>query len=801
MSHCKPDIHALFKWRGSKGFAATLLQTLQISFHSTRERASRNGNARSHRYTSSMNPEAHEFRPFGGEQRGQGGQQRRQQRKASQKGPPRDDGNPTNAAGSQQQRGRSRGKHYRGRKGGVGVSSDTRARADGYGIDLSQPVGMTEPDGPVPDKDPSSLPSCILCCEPMHVVAFGECGHKASCEKCLLRLRMCYKNYDCPMCKHEMREIVLAPWRDPMPQFSDYKSKMVESSRIVKQLGDGIVYVDKCDHDRLLLNQVLNMVGTSCPACNKESKSKITSERRIKTFKSNKHLIEHMKSEHPQCHLCRMCLDEQRQFALDQVVYDSTGSLKNHKKDSHPMCKFCRRSFFDGDAIWQHMIQEHFQCQLCQREEVSARDDNPDAWYRNAPELQLHLANDHFACEHESCMSCLVAFLTLEELQKHHIDHHSNRMRRWDPQNSRRLDVDFSFNRHGNSRVDAQPGAQTQRRVHFELESRGGLEVIDDHDFSSFPSLTSSSQTHAPRYQRDSIHRHRMDQQSDQFPSLAIAHSSSSNNLPMTSTTRRLVSHQVRCPCGRRKTNQVVPEGDSIPPLECDGICRLEGAKEDRKKQLDAAFGIDSDAHLSRFERRKSDWPNPQNATLLQAAKTNLNLIQDYEKLLEAFLKSPAARKVLPPAPRSHRKVLHQMATAYGLSSVSMGAEPKRSIQLFKPIQAKAGIPDELLSSFITTFSLEDVDALLQASKGFQIRFTDVSRTADLHHHIRNILSSSSSSTTTSVDVENDSYILEWEDDLRTSAVASFKSKEHAEIIRNSLQGGIRGLFRVEYGI
>ena len=648
----------------------------------------------------------------------------------------------------------------------------------------------------------------------MRVVAYGACNHKAACEKCLLRLRICYKNYACPMCKQPKDEIVVVPYREDLPDFAEYKASRRPASRIVNQLGDGVVYVDKhtpaadagsnlssqaSASRSTLLNQVLNMVGRSCPACTGPPNSSNDSTRLNKTFKTNKALMDHIREHHPNKFLCMMCLEEGRVFALDQTIFTSMADLKQHKKESHPACKFCRTTFYDGDGLFYHLVEAHFQCTLCQRDAQRAT----DAWFRNAPELQLHLANEHFACEHDVCRGALVAFLTLEELQRHHIDQHSGRIGKWDSQNARRLDFAYSFSSGGASNA-------ANRRVQFERESRGGLEVIDDHDFSAFPSLPSTAGAAAPAFpslptsrglSRLGAQGRSRGRDEEQFPSLGDLSAPVAPAPSSSRHSRPLVSVRVKCACGRKKSSKVIEEGDPVPKLDCDGICRLEGSKEDRKKQLDGAFGIDSASHTSRFELRQVDWgANAKRAPLLQAAKADPRLIKDYEALLEEFLRSSAARKVLAPAPKKHRMVLHHMAEAYGLSSVSMGAEPNRSTQLFKPLAptssgtaTKAGLPSPLLSQYIMGVTAKEIEALVQASRGFQIRFTDVAKTADLPHHIRSNLSDCG------VDVDNDAFSLEWEDDLKTSCIASFSNASLVSAIRERLQGGIRGIFRIDY--
>ena len=599
-----------------------------------------------------------------------------------------------------------------------------------------------------PSKDEEQQQSedytCLLCCEPMNVVSFGECNHRSSCEKCCLRLRMCYNNMDCPMCKRELQEIVLAPCRANIPSFSVYKKDTSLSSRITKQLGPGVVMVDSY-HEipgaSRLLQQLLNMVKIQCPLCYAASDKK-------PRIKNNTKLVEHIKSHHRNAYICKMCLEEGRVFTIDQEIFSSRAALQQHTKSSHPVCRFCnKKSFYDSDALWYHLIQHHFRCQLCDQES--------DAWYRNAAELQLHLANDHFACENEHCRACLVAFNFLEELQRHHLDHHSGRMRRWDQSQSRPLVFDLPFvNRR-------QGGGPTNGRT-FQRETREGLEVIDDDLGMLSLNADPSTSTH--------------------FPTLGEA-SSNNSNTRYASSHPKLVSHHVTCPCGKRKTSHVIPEGDPIPKLECDGICRLEG----RKDQLDDAFGIDRRSHLSVFNRRKVTWTN---GTLLKAAKADVETVKEFEKILEDFMKSSSSRRQLAPSPRSHRMMLHGIAEQYGIATASTGQEPRRAIQLFKPPSASIALPDPLLSSICVSVSDAEIDAMIKASQGFQVRVTNIAPSVNLHDYLRHY--------------NPDHYKITWDQTVprgeqqHTTATISFDQESLLKDFLATIGGGIRGLFTIE---
>jgi hypothetical protein len=52
----------------------------------------------------------------------------------------------------------------------------------------------------------------------------------------------------------------------------------------------------------------------------------------------------------------------------------------------------------------------------------------------------------------------------------------------------------------------------------------------------------------------------------------------------------------------------------------------------------------------------------------------------------------------MPPMPREQRKVAHQLAEAYGLTTVSLGSEPHRYVEVVK-VSPSASIPGQLLSA------------------------------------------------------------------------------------------------------
>lgn len=63
---------------------------------------------------------------------------------------------------------------------------------------------------PDPTEAASNDAHCIVCCNPLKIVAFMSCGHSQVCAECCLRSRMLFKDRKCPLCKADRPEVLLA---------------------------------------------------------------------------------------------------------------------------------------------------------------------------------------------------------------------------------------------------------------------------------------------------------------------------------------------------------------------------------------------------------------------------------------------------------------------------------------------------------------------------------------------------------------------------------------------------------------
>lgn len=683
-----------------------------------------------------------------------------------------------------------------------------------------RPKKPAAPQENAPAAAEEEAPHCLLCCNTMSLVSFGACGHKAACGPCCLRMRMCYGRTDCPLCKTDLPEVIISPYRKDIPDFSFFQTNPEAAARSRPgELGPGCVLADRWQPGRRqpssrLLHDLARSTAVACSVCDPQGRNPFTRPSQLEM---------HLRDRHNRF-VCGMCLREGRNFPLEAVLYDSEEGVRAHGAAAHPHCDFCRgRAFFDGDALWAHMMDRHHRCTLCEPGPGGG-----DPWFADVDALRAHLSDDHFACDDADCVSCLVAFRTADELRRHHMERHSARMPRWNPATARPMQLDIQFvrrpgaaggaagagesNRRGQGRSarrrgGAGAGGQQDRPTEFAHEIDGGYRIIDD-DLGMLLESTSGQQQGGGGASgalrrlgggssndfggssygaMNRVHQqHRQgDHAQDAFPSLAASTAEAVADRPLpggaaagpSGGSRRpppLIKHTIRCPCGRRVTYPVIEEGQEVPILECDAVCRLEG----RRRELADAFGVeDPHHHVSVFDRRPAVW----SGALLEAAKRDPAWVHSVEKELGSFVADrEVKRRVLTPMPRAERALVHAMAQQYGLASVATGAEPRRCIELFKAGDT-AALPSRLLSKVAVTVTDAEIAELLHAAEGHPVRFVEIAPTANLGYYLRRW---------------EGRYEIEWQGG--SQAIATFEREEDQKEALDSFGGGIRGLFRID---
>ncbi|XP_053253153.1 transcriptional repressor NF-X1 isoform X3 [Podarcis raffonei] len=200
---------------------------------------------------------------------------------------------------------------------------------------------------------------------------------------------------------------------------------------------------------------------------------------------------------------------------------------------------------------------------------------------------------------------------------------------------------------------------------------------------------------------------------------------------PTTSCSAKVELH---CECGRRKETMICSEasstfqriaaisiaskltdphhGDSIEisklitkkemkqtRLQCDDEClALE-----RNRRFAEALHIDDSSDPFNVRASVPKYSD----SLKEDARKDLKFVSEVEKemkaLVEAVNKSKHTKKshCFPPMNREHRRIIHELAQAYGIESVSYDNEPKRNV-VISAVKGKSVCPTVTLTSLLT---------------------------------------------------------------------------------------------------
>lgn len=234
--------------------------------------------------------------------------------------------------------------------------------------------------------------NCVICAdENVNYAATGSCDHPI-CSLCSLRIRVKSLDTCCPLCKQAMDIVVVYPIKltgqKPFASFGIWGIDSPAPGLDVDHRAR-IVFADCKDHFREM-DKIRSIV---CPLkkCNLR-------------FPSQDVLLKHLNTAHPGQNLCILCLKNRPLFISEHSLM-TTGELKKHmsappgaltgaggdKTAGHPLCLFCNEHFFDSQALYLHMKQEHQSCHLC-----------PTSYqfrfYPTIDELRTHLHDEHFVC-------------------------------------------------------------------------------------------------------------------------------------------------------------------------------------------------------------------------------------------------------------------------------------------------------------------------------------------------------------------------------------------------------------------
>jgi hypothetical protein len=264
----------------------------------------------------------------------------------------------------------------------------------------SMKIGKLSVDVPL-DTD-----TCILCVNKLQTVALGECGHKAVCYFCVLRLRWVMSRTVCSICKVDLGMVYVTS--DFSAKYEDFPR---EGKPLIKDYSDQNVFFE----DKSIYEYMVRMRSYRClvKGCNKQMFDK-------------KALEGHMKTQHNRI-VCPICFKNRPVFIGEQFIYSSQ-KLADHMKygeycsdlmiKPHPRCSFCNESFYTEEPLLDHLSKQHMSCHLCSEKDKYV-------YYKDYMELETHFQKSHYLCANEQCKAkCFVVFGTLEELHLHNYKEH-----------------------------------------------------------------------------------------------------------------------------------------------------------------------------------------------------------------------------------------------------------------------------------------------------------------------------------------------------------------------------------------
>ncbi|KAL7672930.1 hypothetical protein ACOME3_007806 [Neoechinorhynchus agilis] len=316
----------------------------------------------------------------------------------------------------------------------------------------------------VPTTSPRDL-RCLLCDDNITIGSYGACNH-IICYTCSTKLRVICKNWSCPICRHDLNEVVFA--KSFNIKFDEIKSKTSQKDE------HGICFEDKaCEKAMHDLNRI------KCSQC-ADSQTQ---------FSTMEELDSHLNICH-RLQFCKICLDFVKLFPFERKVYTRDQLVKHmvegEKDDTsfsgHPMCRYCELRFFDKDELFRHSTTNHYYCSFCSAE-------GDIVFWSDYQDLKKHFRFNHYLCELGECgelRGYSNVFRTEAEYKAHVVQNHA-RGRRAIREAGILTDHNlFTPSHRQPNRSESESLPPTQRQS-------SSVPTFDGTDSSAFPELVSGT--------------------------------------------------------------------------------------------------------------------------------------------------------------------------------------------------------------------------------------------------------------------------------------------------------------------
>eukprot|EP00873_Tetraselmis_striata_P040719 jgi/Tetstr1/460983/TSEL_006135.t1 len=336
---------------------------------------------------------------------------------------------------------------------------------------------------------------CFICAEPLEWLAYGPCGHKEACSKCVMRMRFVLKDTRCVMCQQEAPAVLVTralgsfTASAPPEVFSSlsHKNSREKGYHCLRSID---AYFDDQDH----FQHMRRMCSFSHPAAS-------STDGANRTFPNLKELKKHLLSVE-NLHFCDLCVENRKVFISEQQLYtkadlnrhlnrgDASGPMAENIFKAIPSAvlasltsssaivvmanvRFCRKRFYGENEIYQHMQTAHEHCFICRR-----ADPNKYVYYRDYTELEGHFRSSHFLCEDSDCLANkFVVFPSEQELRQHKALEHKGGMSKGQRREALALPTAFQY-----PEGAGPPGARSRRNANAGGAAGRGAQEMSDSD-------------------------------------------------------------------------------------------------------------------------------------------------------------------------------------------------------------------------------------------------------------------------------------------------------------------------------
>ncbi|KAL4858640.1 E3 ubiquitin-protein ligase hel2 [Chlorella vulgaris] len=280
--------------------------------------------------------------------------------------------------------------------------------------------------------------------------AYGPCGHKDACSKCVSRLRSVIKDPRCVYCQVPADSVFVTRFMGdytasvPPEEFDALPARARRGE--LKHLESAQAFFDDAAHFR----EISGLCSYTHPRAWQDSPG----DAPHKPFPSLRALKAHLMQQH-KLGFCDICLEGRKVFVSEQQLYtkaelerhmrggDVEGAMAAAGYKGHPECRFCRKRYFGENELYQHMHAGHEQCFLCRRS-------NPEkyVYYRDYEDLENHFKRDHYLCPHPACLEKkFVVFQGEQELKTHTAREHGETLSKLEKKAALTLHMNFQYRR------------------------------------------------------------------------------------------------------------------------------------------------------------------------------------------------------------------------------------------------------------------------------------------------------------------------------------------------------------------